>query len=485
MKKSVPPTSVRLTGFEEAEPGAMSFSCTVPAPAPSLFHSSTPVVPSLAVKKSVPFTSVSCCGFGAGDLGAPHAADVDGTLFFTGLDIDGGYELWKSDGTEAGTVRVKDVLPGSTSSNPEQLTNVNGTLFFVATDVSGNKDLWKSDGTSAGTVMLRDNITDVEPLEGFDNELTNVNGTLFFAVLHAIYTQELGKSDGTPAGTVSLAANFATLSNFTDRSGTLYFLGFSNPPLAFGLFRSDGTTAGTQYVAQMAVNVLNSPLNGPPTTPFVNANGMLFSHGFSTVSNALWRSDGTAAGTFVVHEGPPLSPFSPETLAAVGSRAVFVEGEELWTSDGTPAGTHAVADIAAPGGSNPDGFLQVGSLVFFNAHTDATGRELWAVPAAALADGDQDGLDDQDEVALGTDPADADSDDDGLTDGAEVNTHGTNPLSADTDGDGYSDFDELANGSNPLDPNSPAGVPLAAPWALAGLALLLVSAARGRARNRV
>mgnify|MGYP001247202400 FL=1 len=60
--------------------------------------------------------------------------NVNGTLFFAAYDATNGYELWKSDGTEAGTVMVKDILPGIASSSPYYLTNVNGTLFFAAYD---------------------------------------------------------------------------------------------------------------------------------------------------------------------------------------------------------------------------------------------------------------------------------------------------------------------------------------------------------------
>jgi hypothetical protein len=57
---------------------------------------------------------------------------------------------------------------------------------------------------------------------------------------------------------------------------------------------------------------------------------------------------------------------------------------------------------------------------------------------------DDDGLSDGAEVNThGTDPTDADSDDDGLSDGVEVNTHGTDPNDADSDNDGLSDGDEI------------------------------------------
>jgi uncharacterized Ntn-hydrolase superfamily protein len=68
------------------------------------------------------------------------------------------------------------------------------------------------------------------------------------------------------------------------------------------------------------------------------------------------------------------------------------------------------------------------------------------------ANTDRDGLSDWAEVThFGTDPLDADSDDDGLTDGQERKTYKTDPLKADTDGGGVSDGDEVQRGTNPLD----------------------------------
>ncbi|MHC4414902.1 MAG: right-handed parallel beta-helix repeat-containing protein [Planctomycetota bacterium] len=68
-------------------------------------------------------------------------------------------------------------------------------------------------------------------------------------------------------------------------------------------------------------------------------------------------------------------------------------------------------------------------------------------------DDDNDGLDDNDEAAHGTDPLDADTDDDGLEDGSEV-TLGTDPLNADTDADGLDDGEEITRGTDPLNPDS-------------------------------
>ena len=59
---------------------------------------------------------------------------VGDMLYFSATDRSTGRELWRSDGTEAGTVLVKDLNPGSGSGSPDYLTLVNGTLFFSASD---------------------------------------------------------------------------------------------------------------------------------------------------------------------------------------------------------------------------------------------------------------------------------------------------------------------------------------------------------------
>ena len=70
--------------------------------------------------------------FDAGGSNPGGAVEVNGTLFFRASNGINGYELWKSDGTDAGTVLVKDIRSGFYSSSTRSLTNENGTLFFTA-----------------------------------------------------------------------------------------------------------------------------------------------------------------------------------------------------------------------------------------------------------------------------------------------------------------------------------------------------------------
>lgn len=71
------------------------------------------------------------------------------------------------------------------------------------------------------------------------------------------------------------------------------------------------------------------------------------------------------------------------------------------------------------------------------------------------ADSDGDGITDEEEAKLGTDPNSADSDGDGLSDYDEINTHKTNPNNPDSDGDGFTDSQEVEMGYSPTDGNSP------------------------------
>ena len=142
----------------------------------------------------------------AGSIGFPDFTLMGFAVYFAADDGVNGNELWKSDGTAAGTVLVEDINPGAGSSVPSYLTNVSGTLFFAASNGVDGIELWKSDGTAAGTVLVKDISPFAEPdSSSSPSFLTNVSGTLFFRADDGVYGvgDELWKSDGTEAGTGS------------------------------------------------------------------------------------------------------------------------------------------------------------------------------------------------------------------------------------------------------------------------------------------
>ena len=124
--------------------------------------------------------------------------EFQGRAFFTAYSLETGREIWESDGTEAGTVLLKDIVPGPSGSDPRGLKVVNGALFFFANDGVHGQELWKSDGTEAGTVLVKDIATDDGSAP---RNLAAASGTLFFAATDEIHGRELWRSDGTEEGT--------------------------------------------------------------------------------------------------------------------------------------------------------------------------------------------------------------------------------------------------------------------------------------------
>jgi ELWxxDGT repeat protein len=220
------------------------------------------------------------------------------------------YSLWKTDGTAAGTVRISAFYPDRGFAYPYLGTVVKGALYFTvysgpyccdpsrpASTWVGptSTELWKTDGTTAGTVMLK----------SFDNNLphalTNVSGNLFFTVDDGTHGQAIWKTDGSPDGTVMVRSfdqqtEGSNPGLLTDVNGTLYFTLF-NGTQGLEIWKSDGSTAGT-------VEVTNLNLTAPDMNDFinfVNANGTLYFTDLDQQGKTeLWKSDGTSAGTVLV-----------------------------------------------------------------------------------------------------------------------------------------------------------------------------------------
>ncbi|HSK80059.1 MAG TPA: ELWxxDGT repeat protein, partial [Thermoanaerobaculia bacterium] len=138
----------------------------------------------------------------ASSAGDPRPVAVGTTLFFLADDGVSGTELWKSDGTAAGTVLVKDVFPGARSSDLDLLTRVRDRVFFVADDGGHGRELWVSDGTEAGTRMVEDIVPGEDSSR--PGNLKAVGHVLLFSAFDPVHGVELWVSDGTEAGTALL-----------------------------------------------------------------------------------------------------------------------------------------------------------------------------------------------------------------------------------------------------------------------------------------
>ena len=164
-------------------------------------------------------------------------------LYFSAYTPEFGIELWKSDGTEAGTTIVKDVNPGAANSNPSFIMN-NGNELFFAVSYSGNVcQFWKSNGTDTGTVLIKD----------FDNNANFiyspviVGSKICFLVYYNNTFPEVWATDGSSANTTKIASlsTFFDFGIFNSNGETLFFSDQDNH-----LWKSDGTSAGTSLLAK-------------------------------------------------------------------------------------------------------------------------------------------------------------------------------------------------------------------------------------------
>ncbi|MBT9560019.1 MAG: hypothetical protein IV100_28575, partial [Myxococcales bacterium] len=69
----------------------------------------------------------------------PELVAVDGAVAY----LSAGRELWRTDGTAAGTVLVEDIFTGPEASDPSAGIVVNGVILFAATDEVHDRELFK------------------------------------------------------------------------------------------------------------------------------------------------------------------------------------------------------------------------------------------------------------------------------------------------------------------------------------------------------
>jgi ELWxxDGT repeat protein len=325
---------------------------------------------------------------GAASSSIGYLTNVNGMLFFVANDGINGTELWKSDGTEGGTMMVKDIRPGSMGSNPSDLVNMNGIVFFAANDGVKGAELWQSDGTIAGTVMLKD----INPNSGssYPTSLAAVNSNIFFAADNGVNGSELWKSDGTAAGTVmvkdiwtGITGSYPT--NLVNVSGTLFFAA-SNSSNGSELWKSDGTAAGTMMVKDVWPGSTGA-------NPFClrNISGTLFFSANNGTNGAeLWKSDGTASGTVMVKDvwsggqSGTIGNFSRFINELIFTGNDGINGNKTWESNGTASGTSIATGLVDPGSGTMQELVDNYDALYASITHPESGKELWGVNYAVI-----------------------------------------------------------------------------------------------------
>ena len=335
--------------------------------------------------------------------------NINGTVFFRASDhVLDNDELWKTDGTTVGTVKVKEINSDITEGSiPQHFIDADGTLYFWAFD-GVDSGLWKSDGTEAGTVLIKE-FTSVFPSgTGFnDPGYTQVTyepgigeGGIYYFTFFNIYADgvltyehELWRTDGTEAGTFRLLHYEATQNGVANigpqiaLNGNVFFGAYDplvttiiseveatdvTPATESKLLKSDGTILGT--------SVFDVP-GSLRLFPQIEFNGELY---LADTDKTLWKSDGTVSGTTVVKSLPSY----PSEFVA-GDELYFLQSipnpdpglrgyHSIWKTDGTEAGTVKVTSTEyRQYGGRYDELLNVGGTLFYHHDDEIHGEELW------------------------------------------------------------------------------------------------------------
>ena len=366
-----------------------------------------------------------------GTLSYTHLADVPGRLLIL-RDNGAQQELWSSDGTGPGSVKLWSVLGPRTF--PGKMVESQGALFFVSTsgcpdedvpclarpelwrvdasgprlllkgapgsrlseltpwrdsvvfflnDANGGSSLWRTEGPSSRTYP----VAELEPWARPGDLIATPERLFFQAREGGLYG--VWSSDGTTQGTVWLYNTLGGVdaerppTRMTVLDGTLYFQSSSpTPSTGIDLLRTDGTREGTRRVL--------TGLSWP--SRFLAYQGHLYfmlSQHYPQRRFDWVRTDGTPGSLERVKTFQPVYPETEPTEFTVLDGEIFFQandgqGAEPWSSRGSASDTRLVQDILpAQGSSAPEQTTVVGDQLYFTAEDGTRGRELWISDGSA------------------------------------------------------------------------------------------------------
>lgn len=314
------------------------------------------------------------------------ASIINNEIFFF-IEGFSGTQLWKSDGTEVGTLMIQTFdselfnMPGNSQERTRSIP-INNNLFFFLSKYNNRTSkfegtLWKSDGSSAGTILIKQ-VVNTATIYGITlNSFTNFNGNLIFNL-----GVDLWISNGTEQGT-QLLKTFQGFNNHSFKRnfgilGNKFFFSASIANNDYELWESDGTIAGTKFLKD-----LHSGQSSKPDFFVPFGNRLLFR---ANNGNELWQTDGTADGTAFIQDIAKPNPnedIKPEFIYTSNNVLLFHNYDpqhnyELWKSDGSLQNTGLLKNIATGSSSSgtPQLKVKAGNVWYFFAK-DYRGSELW------------------------------------------------------------------------------------------------------------
>jgi ELWxxDGT repeat protein len=317
-----------------------------------------------------------------------------------------GEELWMTDGTDAGTIMLINLVPEEKSWGggnyccqddkggiARDIIMKGGTIWFTAETEDYGRELYRYGLTvlSGGLFLIKDINLGAEGSNPM--YLTSGSNGAYLSADNGSTGQELFFSQGDAFSTRLVKDIWPGTNNSSEPMNLIKFgqkLIFTADDGQNGreLWVSDSTESGTYMIKDINSNGSSSP------NELIIMDGLLYFMAYTEeYGRELWKSDGTEAGTVMVKDINPgnNSSFYWESGFMTGDLTVIHQGElyfsaddggtygvEVWRTDGTSEGTRIAVDINLGSNSSwPLFYVSVGEKLFFQGETAEYGRELW------------------------------------------------------------------------------------------------------------
>jgi ELWxxDGT repeat protein len=263
-----------------------------------------------------------------------------GFVYFPARDKEHGRELWRTDGTPAGTIRLTDIKPGSEDGLRQEVAIgsvsacLNGHFYY------GDAPLTKTDGTPEGTETIIFNTG--YGLVAFDNTVTYTREASLLQTTGDANNETVLKEFVANPGAIGVA-----VTSLKSSGGKLFVevahIMSPDPDIHEIWAFEEGNATGTMVYS---------------TDKFINrretAGGYYYfrgyddDHGYET-----WVSDGTPAGTMMLVDTNPGPDPSGQFDVMIPLDDKLILGSQTptqitWVSSGTPATTTAIANDFYP-----------------------------------------------------------------------------------------------------------------------------------------
>nr|MDQ3281714.1 hypothetical protein [Acidobacteriota bacterium] len=259
---------------------------------------------------------------------------IGNTSYFAAFVADGRMAVMKTDGTAAGTIRMTDNVGRPDPNSAWLVAVVNGRFIYGGLDAAGDSRTFALDLAGGEPVQLN------QTSAGWLEDGVVRDGNFYFSCFFSSNESELCRTDGTLAGTVSVdllpgpkgSLTYANERRIFGTSDGMFFIGRTE--LGVGVHRVDRTASNPTLIFPLTETGLQNRIQ---RATVLGDRFLFHARAEGGEPDALWASDGTAAGTkrLALVRGF-------DALGVVAGKLLFVGdsyGDVIWATDGTPEGT--------------------------------------------------------------------------------------------------------------------------------------------------